>query len=104
MLPAQLIGEGKIVPVDIRGVTASGLVVAATRTMPQGERVIVRAADAVSGVEYALPCSVLWRFEASPSVMALVVDGIPTRSEFGPPIDAQARSALAIGRQERFVG
>jgi hypothetical protein len=99
-LPAQLIGDGTILPIDVRSVSAAALVVAAAGTMSLGARVIVRAADAVSGVEYALPCTVAWVHSGTPNTMALVVDGIPTRSNFSSPPDAQARSALAMGRQQ----
>jgi hypothetical protein len=44
--------------------------------------VIVRIADAVTGLELALPCEVLWAYNGAPSTMALAVDGIPTRSDF----------------------
>jgi hypothetical protein len=35
--------------------------------------------------------------------IALVVDGVPTRSHFSSPPDAQARSALSMGRQEPII-
>jgi hypothetical protein len=103
-LPAQLIGEGAIVPVEIRSVAASAVLVASLAPIAKGSRVILRAADAVSGVEYALPCSVLWSYEGAPCSVALVVDGIPTRSDFASPPDAQVRSAMAHFRRERLVG
>ncbi len=103
-LPAQLIGDGIILPINVRSISAAAIVVAAAGTMSLGSRVIVRAADAVSGVEYALPCTIAWVYPGAPNTMALVVDGIPTRSDFSSPPDAQARSALAMGRQEPLVG
>ena len=103
-LPAQLIGEGAIVPVEIRNVAAAAVLVASLEPIAKGSRVILRAADAVSGVEYALPCTVLWSYAGAPCSVALVVDGIPTRSDFASPPDAQVRSAMAHGRRERFVG
>ena len=103
-LPAQLIGEGAILPIEIRSVSAAAIVVASLKPMPPAARVIVRAADAVTGIEFALPCSVVWVHEGSPCVMALAVDGIPTRSEFASPPEAPFRIALAIGRHERLVG
>ncbi len=101
-VPAQLIGEGTILPVEIRDVCASALLASAARAMAPGERVIVRTADAVSGVEFALPCSVAWVYDASPVIMALVVDGIPTRSEFAAP-EPRMATVLAIGKQVRLV-
>jgi hypothetical protein len=103
-VPAQLIGEGSILPVEVRMVTASALLLASPKCLPAGSRVVLRAADAVSGVEYALPCTILWEYDASPCTIALTVDGIPTRSDFASPPDAHVRSAMALGRSERFVG
>ncbi len=105
-LPAQLIGEGTILSVEVRYVCAAALLVASVKPMTLGERVIIRTADAVSGVEYALPCSLAWVHDASPCIMALVVDGIPVRSDFlvlpGPAITRDLR-VLPIGRQARLV-
>jgi len=103
-IPAQMIGEGVIVAVELRDVSAFGLRVACADTMEAGARVVVRAADAVSGVEYALPCSVAWVHRGAPNTIALVVDGVPSRKNFFSPVDAQARSALAMGRHQRLVG
>ena len=103
-LPAQLIGEGTILPVELRHVCAAALLVAGARSMSPAERVIVRTADAVSGVEYALPCTVSWVYDGSPVIMALVVDGIPTRAEFAALPEPRQASVLSIGRQVRLVG
>jgi hypothetical protein len=103
-LPAQLIGEGTILPVEVRYVCAAALLVAGARSMTPGERVIVRTADAVSGVEYALPCNIAWVHDGSPCIMALAVDGIPTRAEFNVMPEPRAASVLSIGRQVRLVG
>jgi hypothetical protein len=103
-LPAQLIGEGRIMAVEVRSVTAAAVIVASVRDMAAGERVILRAADAVSGVEYSIPCTVMWVYEGGPTTMALVVDGLPARNDFSSGSDAQARSTLAMGRQQRLVG
>jgi hypothetical protein len=103
-LPAQLIGEGTIMPVEVRHVCAAAVLVASAKPMTPRERVIVRTADAVSGVEYAFPCTVAWVYDASPCIMALVVDGIPTRSEFTALREAHNASVLSIGRPVRLVG
>jgi hypothetical protein len=103
-LPAQLIGEGTILPVEVRYVCAAAVLVSSARSMSPAERVIMRTADAVSGIEYALPCSVAWVYDASPCVMALVVDGIPARTEFSVMPEPRAASVLSIGRQVRLVG
>jgi hypothetical protein len=103
-LPAQLIGQGTILPVEVRYVCAAALLVASAKSMSPGERVIIRTADAVSGVEYAFPCSVAWVYDASPCIMALVVDGIPTRSEFAALPEPRTSNVLSIGPQVRLVG
>lgn len=101
-LPAQLIGEGSILSVEIRYVCAAALLVASATPMSAGERVIVRAADAVSGVELSLPCSVAWSHEGSPAIMALVVDGIPMREDL--TIATRSTNVLSIARPIRLVG
>jgi hypothetical protein len=103
-IPAQLIGDGTIFSVEVREVSAAGLLVACADTMQVGSRAVVRATDAVSGVEYVLPCTVVWVHHGGPNTLALVVDGIPSRKSFFAPGDAQARSALAMGRHVRLVG
>jgi hypothetical protein len=103
-IPAQMIGEGAILAIELRDVSAYGLRVACADTMQVGTHVILRATDALSGVEYALPCTVAWIHRGAPNTMALVVDGIPSRKNFFSPVDAQARSSLAMGRHQRLVG
>jgi hypothetical protein len=102
-LPAQLIGDGTMKTIEIRSVSASALLVACATQVTPGSQVIVRAADAVSGVEYALPCKVMWVHAGAPFTMALAVDGIPTRAIFGTPSFAHV-NALALGKQMRLVG
>jgi len=107
-LPAQLIGDGTILRVEVRDVSASGILAACADTLQVGSRAIIRAADAVSGVEYVLPCSVAWVHRGSPNTIALVVDGIPSRKSFvalgDAKADAQARGSFAMGRHVRLVG
>jgi hypothetical protein len=103
-LPAQLIGEGTILPVEIRYTCAAALLVASVKPMTPGERAIVRTSDAISGVEFALPCSVAWVYDASPCIMALVVDGIPTRAELDDLPGRRMANVLSLGRQSRLVG
>jgi len=105
-LPAQLIGDGGMRRVEIRGLSAGALLVASGTPIAGGGQVILRATDAVTGVEYALPCKVMWVHpgsERDPCTMALVVDGIPTRSVFATP-DSQLGGQLSIGQGERLVG
>jgi hypothetical protein len=106
-LPAQLIGDGTLRAVEIRALSAAALLVATALPLTVGAQVIMRATDAVSGVEYALPCMVMWVHPGTtqePTTMALVVDGIPARTIFASPGDGQVSTALALGRHERLVG
>ena len=89
-IPAQVIGDGAIQSMEIRNVSAAAILVAAASHLSPGSHVIVRVADAVSGVEYALPCEVAWAWQGSPCTMALEVDGIPTRTDFAAPALANA--------------
>jgi hypothetical protein len=95
-VPAQLIGEGTILPVEVRYVCAAAMVVASAKSMSPG-------ADAVSGVEFAFPCSVAWVYDGAPCIMAVVVDGIPVRSEFAAMPEPRTANVLSIGPQIRLV-
>jgi hypothetical protein len=97
--PAQAISEAADVPIDIRLVTATALVVTSARRLALNEAVIVRLTDAVAGVEYSLPCRVVWVHAGTPITTALVVDGIPTRSVF----ESKDLAHIAIARRARSV-
>ncbi len=97
--PALAIGETGMVAIDIRLVTASALLVSAARHLDPHEAVIVRATDAVAGVEYSLPCRVVWVNAGAPMTMALVVDGVPTRA----PFEAADLTHVAFTRRARPV-
>ena len=99
-IPAQVIGDGSIQSIEIRNVTAAAILVAAASAFSAGAQVIVRISDAVSGVEFALPCEVTWAFQGAPCTMALAVDGIPTRTDFV----ATAATSLRMGPRRRLVG
>jgi hypothetical protein len=103
-LNAQLIGDGTMRFIEVRSVGAGALLVTTLSPVAVGATVVVRATDAVSGVEYALPCKVMWVYAGRPYTMALSVDGIPTRSVFGAPREAALQTAMSLGRQERLLG
>jgi hypothetical protein len=104
-LPAQMIGDGTILPVEIRSVTAAAIVVSCASVVPAFAPVILRAADAISGVEYAFPCRVLWVYRAAPTIVALLVDGIPTRAVFaGVPEPHMSMPLASLGKHERMIG
>ncbi len=103
-LPAQLIGDGTILHVEVRSVGAAAVIVSAASNVAEGAQVILRSADAVTGVEYALPCRVIWVYKSSPTIMALAVDGIPTRAVFADVPEPRMQMPLALGKHERLVG
>ena len=103
-LAAQLIGDGAILPIELRSISAAALIATCEGRVPPGSRAIVRAADAISGVEYLLPCTVAWVHAGTPNTIALAVDGVPTRKDFTSPLEVQVHSTLMMGRHERLVG
>jgi len=61
----------------------------------------------VTGVEYALPCKVIWVYKASPMIVALAVDGIPTRMVFADvpqPRLSMPLGGLGMGKHARSTG
>lgn len=103
-VPAELIGEGDITSVEIRGVSAAALLVSSPVCATPGGSVVVRVVDAVSGVEYTLPCRVEWSHGAGPASLALRVDGVPVRGVFTVLPDPRARVRLGRGARERSIG
>jgi hypothetical protein len=81
-LPAQVIGAGTSHAVELRAVLARALLATSAAPIPVGASVLLRATDAVAGVEYVIPCVVKWVHYASPCSVALVVDGVPMRKTF----------------------
>jgi hypothetical protein len=96
-IPVQLTAPGGFVAGDVRRIFADGLVVACVRPLPTGSSTIARLADAVTGVEFTLPCEVEWTFVASPSAMCLRINGSPTRATFAIPQPGMWRSPLGLG-------
>lgn len=82
--PAQLIGEGTIRTVELRAISASALFVTGFAAPNIGSSMVLRAVDAVAGVEYSVPCRVAWTCSdrEGSAAMALVVDGEPHRLRF----------------------
>jgi hypothetical protein len=103
-IAAQLTGEGRVVSVEVRHVCAAALLLACPVPVGLHELVMVRTADAVSGVEYVLPCSIGWVFGATPYIVAAVVDGIPTRSELLALREPRAVNAFAPRLRAQLVG
>jgi len=104
VIPAELIGEGVIVHAEIRSVSAAAIFVSSSGSVPQDASIVLRATDAISGVEYTLPCRVAWCHGSTPASMALRVDGVPTRSFFSIMPDSKSHMSLSMGHKARFVG
>ena len=95
--PVQLTAPGGFIAGELRLVCAEGLVIASAAPLAAGTSTIVRAADAIAGIEYTLPCVVAWARAGSPSAMALRVDGAPARTNFAIPEPGMWRSPLSWG-------
>lgn len=94
-LPVQLTAPGGFIAGELRLVCAEGLVVACAAPLRAGGSTILRAADAIVGIEYTLPCVVEWAKSGSPSAIALRVDGAPSRMCFEIPEPGAWRTPLA---------
>lgn len=102
--PAQMIGDGTILRVEIRSVAAGGVVVSSASAVPEGALVVLRASDAITGLELVLPCRVAWVHRGAPMILALTVDGIPKRTVFAGIPDLPLRMPLRLGKHERLLG
>jgi len=95
-IPVQMTAPGGFLAAELRIVCAEGIVVACAASLRVGASTIVRLADAVSGLEYTLPCTVAWSFHGAPSSIALRVDGAPSRVTFAVPMPGMWRSPLGL--------
>jgi hypothetical protein len=103
--PAQLTTSSGFLAAEVRHVCADGIVAACATPMRKGQRTILRMADALSGVEFTIPCVVVWSHRGRPSAMGLRVDGVPRRLPFAMPIRGLWRSpAFAPTRPESPPG
>lgn len=93
-IPVQLTAGSGFLAGDVRELRADGLVVGAAEPIEAGVRTMAYFADAVSGIEYSLPCMVAWALEGEPWVMGLALDGLPARAELLAPVSALLRSPL----------
>jgi len=96
-VPVQITAGSGFLSGDLKDLSSDRLVISAVEPLPAGQRTILCVADAVSGVEYSLPCMVTWARDDEPCLIGLVPDGVPTRSEFTVPVTGFLRSPLGIG-------
>ena len=93
-IPVQLTtGSGFLAGV-VREFRPDGLIIGAAESIPRGSRTVAYLADALSGIEYSLPCVIAWAQEGEPWVMGLALDGVPARAELTAPLGALMRSPL----------
>lgn len=111
-LKAQLIGDGVIARAEIRRVSAAGLLVLTHAPAAPASRFIVKTADAIGGVEYTLPCKVIWSHGANPTSLALSIDGVPSSTPFTstpdvartvPSVPSTLAPTFQMGRHVRLV-
>lgn len=106
-LPAQMIGVTGMgaIGIEIRLITATALVVTCAAAVSARVPLIVRASDAVSGLEYTLPCTVAWVHMGAPHTMALEIDGIPIRGPFDDerPMTTQTTLERKVNYERLFA-
>ena len=92
---ATLIGPGKVE--ELAGVVASS-----------GANLVLFDHDMtpsqLRNLDKALPCRVIWAYAGTPCTLALIVDGVPTRTDFSTPPATHAHGTLSMGRTFRLVG
>jgi hypothetical protein len=100
-LPVKFTAGTGFLAGDVRQMAPELLVVAAAEDLAPGTRTIVTLADAVSGVEYSLPCVVRWAKASAPCLMGLSVDGAPSRTAFTTSSSARSLAPFGLGRRPR---
>jgi hypothetical protein len=98
-LPVKLTAGGGFLAGEVRQMAPELFVVAAAEQLDPGIRTVMTLADAVSGVEYSLPCVVRWAKRSAPCLLGLSVDGAPTKSAF--TVSATSRGPIAFGLRKR---
>ncbi len=96
-VPVQLTAGSGFLSGDLKILASDCLVIGAACPLPLGERTVVYIADAVTGIEYTIPCVVTWSREDEPCLIGLAPDGLPSRSHFTVPTSGLWRSPLRIG-------
>jgi hypothetical protein len=97
-VPVQLTAGAGFLAGELKDLSYDRLIVATAELLPVGHRTIVYVADAVTGIEYTLPCVIASTRTDSPCLIVLTPDGLPLRSHFTVPSSGLWRSPLHIGR------
>jgi hypothetical protein len=98
--PLQITAFGGFMSGELRRVCPDGIVIACSAPLTAGQSTMVRLVEAIAGVEYVLPCVVVWSYAGSPSAAALRIDGVPTRASFAMPELSVWRSSPSTVAQE----
>jgi len=96
-VPVQVTAGSGFLAGELKDLSAERLVIGAVEPLSVGQRTILYVADAVSGVEYSVPCVVTFTRDDEPCLIGLAPDGVPARSEFTVPVSGFFRSPLGIG-------
>jgi hypothetical protein len=102
-VPVQLTAGSGFLSGDLKELTSERLVVGAVSPLTVGERTVVYIADAVTGIEYTVPCVVSWAREDEPCLIGLAPDGLPSCSRFTVPKSGLWRSPLRMGNSGERV-
>jgi len=118
-IPVQLTAGSGFLSGELKDLTYDRLIVATAEPMPMGHRTIVYLADAVTGVEYTLPCSVTRSRNGEPCrfrvIERQIVDGqiasaradcargrCPTIRQGKPGVSATARDLKCESSEPRI--
>lgn len=103
-VPLQVMVAGGFQSGELRLVCPDGIVIASKTPLTPGQRTIARLVDAIAGVEYALPCVVVWCYRGGQESIfasaALRIDGLPTRTTFSMPDLSVWRSSQVTAPRE----
>jgi hypothetical protein len=102
-LPVKLTAGGGFLAGELRQMDPELLVVAAAEHLAPGARTVMTLADAVSGVEYSLPCVVRWAKRSAPCLLGLSIDGAPAKAAFGTSSTTGVQAAFGLGQKGRTL-
>jgi hypothetical protein len=102
-LPVKLTAGGGFSAGELRQMAPELLVVAAAEHLDPGTRTVVTLADAISGVEYSLPCVVRWAKRSAPCLLGLSIAGPPTKSAFAVSATGRVQIAFGLGKRDRSL-
>jgi hypothetical protein len=102
-LPVKLTAGNGFLAGELRQMAPELLVVSAAEHLAPGVRTILTLADAISGVEYSLPCVVRWAKRAEPCLMGISIDGAPAKAAFEESSSTSLQSPFGLGKTHRSM-